>query len=54
VIKPKYNPCDMDSLPALAPIGEFLAKLASACPCCSGARIVLAGVVGFVLGAMIL
>lgn len=48
------NPCDMDSHPALAPIGNFFAWLASDCPCCSGARIAGAAVLGFVIGAVLL
>lgn len=53
-MKPKYNPCDMDSHPALAPIGNFFAKLASDCPCCNGARIVAAALLGFITGAVLL
>lgn len=48
------NPCDMDSHPALAPIGNFFARLASSCPCCSGMRIAAAAVLGFIIGAILL
>ena len=37
----RANPCDVDAHPILRPIQRGLAGLASACPCCSGARIVL-------------
>ena len=35
----RANPCDVDAHPILRPIQRGLAGLASACPCCSGARI---------------
>ena len=36
----RANPCDVDAHPILRPIQRGLAGLASACPCCSGARII--------------
>lgn len=53
-MNPKYNPCDQDSHPALAPIGNFFAKFSSGCPCCDGARILGALIAGFAFGAALL
>lgn len=40
----KANPCDFDAVGPLKPLGEALASLTTACPCCTGARIVIAAV----------
>lgn len=53
-MKPKLqhllNPCDIDRLPVLAPIGDLAAKLVTHCPCCNGFRIIFAFAAGFAIG----
>jgi hypothetical protein len=38
----KANPCDAWASPLLRPLGRAVARLASDCRCCSGARLVTA------------
>jgi hypothetical protein len=40
----KVNPCDFDAYAPLKPLGSALASLTVQCPCCTGARIVIAAV----------
>lgn len=42
----RFNPCDSWAAPVLKPIGRAVAKLTTDCPCCTGARILLAAVAG--------
>ena len=51
--KYKINPCDYERYKVLAPIGDFVALFGSDCKCCSGARVLAAAIIGFVLGALI-
>lgn len=53
-LKYKINPCDYERYKFLAPIGDFVAWFGSDCKCCSGARVLGAAIIGFVLGALIL
>jgi hypothetical protein len=50
----RFNPCDMDRHPKLAPLGDFFAKLAVECPCCNGMRIIGAAILGLLIGAFAL
>lgn len=34
----RFNPCDVDALPALALLGRALARFSSGCPCCDAVR----------------
>ena len=45
------NPCDVDSAWFALPIGQGLSRLAVACQCCNGARILAAALLGTVLPA---
>lgn len=36
----RINPCDICRHPALAPLGDVVAKLATDCPCCNGWRMI--------------
>lgn len=38
----RANACDRDAWPVLKPFGRALARLAGFCPCCAGARVVVA------------
>lgn len=49
-LKYLLNPCDVDRLPFLAPIGDAVAKLAVECPCCNGFRIIIALAIGIAIG----
>lgn len=42
----RVNPCDVGAHPALRPIGRALAGLVTHCPCCSGARVLVAAIAG--------
>lgn len=42
----RANPCDVDTHRALKPLGRTLARFGSHCPCCSGARVVGAAILG--------
>jgi hypothetical protein len=42
----RFNPCDVGSHAALRPVGRALAGLVTYCPCCSGARVLIAAVAG--------
>ena len=53
-LRTRLNPCDYDSYPVLAPLGNALARVATSCPCCNGARILGALVLGLVVGAVVL
>lgn len=45
----RINPCDICRHPALAPLGDAVAKLSTDCPCCNGWRILGAAFVSFVI-----
>lgn len=49
----KVNPCDIDRMPFLAPVGDWLASWASECPCCNSARVVFAAISGIALGLLL-
>lgn len=55
----KVNPCDFDAIVPLKPLGKAFESLTVACPCCTGARIVIAAALAavwplFTLGALAL
>lgn len=63
LLKHRANPCDIDRLPALAPVGDMLAaffesvfrKPTHDCPCCMAVRVIIlaaaAYAAGYVTGA---
>lgn len=52
----RINPCDIDHFDVLTPLQRFfeLFSAGTDCKCCLGARIFLALVLGFALGALVL
>ena len=52
----RINPCDIDHFEALTPLQSFFEFFSAGtdCKCCLGARIFMALVVGFILGALVL
>lgn len=61
LLKHRVNPCDIDRLPELAPVGDALAILFNRffrepthdCPCCMAVRIILVTSVAFAAGYLI-
>lgn len=51
-LKYRLNPCDIDRLPKLKPLGGFFALFAygTDCTCCLGARIAAAFSIGIIIG----
>lgn len=49
----RLNPCDIARYNALAPVGDFLARLSSGCPCCDTVRVIVGTIVGIVIGAVL-
>lgn len=58
LLKHQFNPCDIDRLPCLAPVGDALARFfeyafrkpTDDCPCCMAVRIILLTAAAFVAG----
>ena len=48
------NPCDVDAHALLKPIGRALAQLTTYCPCCTGARILIAVVLTYLMPTLTL
>lgn len=46
----RLNPCDLARFPALARLGDLVAKLAVECPCCNGFRMIFALAIGLAIG----
>lgn len=58
LLKHRFNPCDIDRLPCLEPIGDALAHLFNSafrkpthdCPCCMAVRIIILTAAAFAVG----